>query len=702
MRKLASLALSLFLLSGTAFADSPKDSPKDAPKEAAATPAKPAATNASTKTTAELAAQMEELRQALIAQQEQLQMLKEELAKRDRQIEEARETAASANARATEANTKAVEAVTTSAEVKSAATALNSTVANMAASNAAVVNSASLTASGQNKDEDKGPTTIRYKGVSITPGGFIEAATINRQRAESADINTAFNAIPYSGNSTGRLSEMNFTARQSRLSLLFESKIGETKMNGYYEADFLGAGTTSNNRQSNSYVFRQRQLWARAEFANGFSFSGGQMWSLATENRKGIANRAEWFPLMIDPQYVVGYEWARAYSARVAKSFGDKFSVAASIEGSQETIGGRGFSTVSTFNAGTGATTTNQNFFAFAPGAGGGLYNAFDPTGYSINKTPDFVFKAALDPGWGHYEVYGIVSEFRNRVYPCAVVGTTANNIPTPVLGTETTLSCPQSASLSPSVAGAFNDSRTGGGVGFHMHAPVFSKKLDVGLSGGYGDGTGRFTSAQLADATVRPDGTISLIHNGSWLGSLEWHVTPKFDIYGYVGGEYAARTAYTGYQSVKVTTTPAIPGCGNGAVVTGQPACGGGAPPGTIQYPVPAQSTTSISTSGIGGYGSPFANNSGCSTESLPTGTSAPGAGGTCAGDTRYIGEATLGFWHKMYQGEKGRVQWGLQYSYFYRNSWSGVAGSGASAVSSSPHAVDNMVWTAFRYYLP
>ncbi len=261
MRKIASLALSLFLLTGTAFADSPKDSPKDAPKEAATTPAKPAAANAATKTTAEIAAQMEELRQALIAQQEQLQMLKEELAKRDRQIEEARETAASANARATEAITKAVEAVTTSAEVKSTATALNSTVASMAASNAAVVNS-SLAASGQAAAEEKGPTSIRFKGITITPGGFIEAATVNRQRAISGDINTQFTGIPFSGSSLSRVTEMNFSARQSRLSLLAESKVGSAKLTGYFEADFLGAGTTSNNRESNSYVFRMRQGWA--------------------------------------------------------------------------------------------------------------------------------------------------------------------------------------------------------------------------------------------------------------------------------------------------------------------------------------------------------------------------------------------------------------------------------------------------------
>jgi len=183
MRKTASLALSLFLLTGTAFADSPKDSPKDAPKDApketAAKSAKAAAANAATKTNAELAAQMEELRQALQAQQEQLQMLKEELAKRDRQIDEAREAAASANARAAEANTKAVEAVTTSTEVKSTATALNATVSDLKVSNEVLKDT--VAGGGQaaaNKATEEGPISIRYKGITITPGGFLAAETV--------------------------------------------------------------------------------------------------------------------------------------------------------------------------------------------------------------------------------------------------------------------------------------------------------------------------------------------------------------------------------------------------------------------------------------------------------------------------------------------------------------------------------------------
>src|SRR4029077_8818774 len=141
---------------------------------------------------------------------------------------------------------------------------------------------------------------------------------------------------------------------------------------------------------------------------------------------------------------------------------------------------------------------------------------------------PDFIVKAALDPGWGHYEVFGIVSTFQNRVYPCAVVSlqaadvaklTTANitvngnvfsgtyNANVFAAGSNPLVN-PNCANTTPNAAGATNDSRTGGGGGFHFHAPIFAKKLDVGATGYYGDGTGRYGSAQLADATIRPDGT--------------------------------------------------------------------------------------------------------------------------------------------------------------------------------------------------
>src|SRR5947208_16511468 len=96
MKNLA--ALTLFLTTGMAFADTPKDA--DAQPARAAAPAKPRAAKKAEKSDSALAAEIEELRQAIQSQQEQLQLLKQELAKRDLQIDEAREAAAAANARA--------------------------------------------------------------------------------------------------------------------------------------------------------------------------------------------------------------------------------------------------------------------------------------------------------------------------------------------------------------------------------------------------------------------------------------------------------------------------------------------------------------------------------------------------------------------------------------------------------------------------
>jgi hypothetical protein len=686
MKKLASLVVSLFLITGPVLADTPKDA--DAPPAKAA-PAKPKAAKSSAKSDAAIAAELEELRQALQSQQEQLSLLKEELAKRDRQIDEAREAAAAANARATEASSKATEAVNSGAEVKTTTSTLNNTVTDLAASNAALKTTVATQQAEEKKASEEGPSAIRYKGVTITPGGFIAAETVFRNRATSGDINTPFTGIPFAAADLAHVTENAFTARQSRLTMLVQSKVGSAALTGYVEGDFLGAGTTSNNRQSNSYVFRQRQLFAQAAFENGWSITGGQMWTLATENKKGIQNRGEDLPLQIDPQYVAGFTWARQYGLRVVKDFGGKFALGVSVEGPQATIGGRGFSAVTTINSAaapatiitSGATTaTTWNFFLNAPGAGGGLYNAFDGTGYTTNKAPDVIFKAAADPGFGHYEVFGILSIFRDRVYPCGVVGTTlADTVP----GTATlTGNCLSATPTAVSSFGAFNSGKTGGGFGASALWSVANKKLDFGVKGVAGDGIGRYGSAQLADATARPDGTLALIRTAHGLGRVELHPTPKLDLYAYYGLEYAWRAGYGGYDSVTITKTAAIPATATSTAI-------------------PATTTTKISTTGIGGYGNLAANNSGCGIEGVPTNDFNPSSGSNCAGDIRIIQEGTLGFWYKFYQGPKGRMQFGVQYSYLSKNAWSGTGGAPAGT-AISPKGNDNMVFTSFRYYLP
>ena len=694
MRKTAAMILSLFLMSGMAFADTPKD---DDPQPAQTAKTKKPAKKPAKSATAILAEQVEALRQSVEAQQQQIRQLQDELAKRDAQIGDAKSAAAAADAKASDAEAKASAVASSTAEVKTTTTALSSDVADLKVGTEAVKGAV---ADAQKKIvAGESPAAIRYKGITITPGGFLAAETVTRTRATSGDINTPFAGIPFTAANLAHLTESSLTARQTRLTMLAQGKLGSATLSGYVEGDFLGAGTTSNNRQTNSYVFRNRQLFAQAAFDDGWIITGGQQWSLATETKKGILNRQEALPMMIDPQYVVGFTWARQYGFRVVKDFGGKFALGFSVEGPQATIGGRGFSSVTTINSAaapativtSGATTSQTgNFFINAPGASAGLFNAFDATGYTVNKSPDLIFKAAADPGFGHYELFGIVSFFRDRIFPCGVVGTNAKDTKPPAV--PTSLTCGNTAApTTVSSFGATNSNTTGGGLGAGITLPIVKDKADFGLKAVAGDGIGRYGSAQLADSTARPDGTLSLIRTAHGLARLELHPTPKFDIYAYWGLEYAWRAGYKGYNAITITRTAAIPSTTTttGGVTTTTPA-------------IPATTTTTFALNGIGGYGNVAANNSGCATEGVPLNDFNPSNGANCAGDIRIIQEGTLGFWYKFYQGPKGRFQFGVQYSYLTKNAWSGTGGVPTGGLAIGSKANDNMIFTSFRYYIP
>ena len=118
------------------------------------------------------------------------------------------------------------------------------------------------------------------------------------------------------GASQNTMSEFFGSGRRSRISLLAEGRLKIAKLSGYIESDFLSAATTSNSNQSNSYFLRQRQAWGQAAFDNGWSFTGGQMWSLVTETKHGADNRTEALPMTIDAQYTVGFSWAGQYGLR--------------------------------------------------------------------------------------------------------------------------------------------------------------------------------------------------------------------------------------------------------------------------------------------------------------------------------------------------------------------------------------------------
>src|ERR1700730_8662682 len=161
------------------------------------------------------------------------------------------------------------------------------------------------------------------------------AETVWRNRAIGSGISSAFTAVPLPGSSQSHVTEFNAQGRQSRIAMLAEGKLKTVKIGGYYEGDFLSAGITSNDNQSNSYVFRQRQFWGQAKFDSGLTITGGQMWSLVTETKNGADNRTEATTQTIDAQYNVGFTWARQDALRVSKSFNNNFWLAASVEGGQ-------------------------------------------------------------------------------------------------------------------------------------------------------------------------------------------------------------------------------------------------------------------------------------------------------------------------------------------------------------------------------
>lgn len=556
--------------------------------------------------------QIEELRTGMEQQAQQMQQLRQQLADSNAQLQQAQQAAQAAAASAQQAQTQASQQASTLTENTAAVSNLQGAVSDLKTNSSSLASTLQETQTSLTQKVDH-PDAIHYQGVTLSPeGSFLAAETVYRNRATGGGINTPFTGIPFSNQDQAKLSEFYGSGRQSRVALLARGDAAGMHLSGYYEADFLSAGVTSNNNQSNSYTLRQRQVWGQAKLDSGWSFTGGQMWSLATENKTGEDNRSEILPSTIDPQYTAGFVWARQYGARVVKDFNHHFWLGASVENAQiPSVSGHG---------------TPSNSLLGLPGTGGGLYNS--TANYASNVAPDLILKAAFEPGFGgHYEVFGIARFFRNRVYPNVTVSSTGT--------------------LSGTAAGAYNDTTTGGGIGGSLRVPTFHKHLDVGVKGLWGDGVGRYGSSQIGDLTLRPNGQIALIHGFSALGTLEYHATPRLDLYANYGVDQDFRRYFF---------------------------------------------TSPTTTEGYGGY---TANNSGCFTEPLPGGPYVAGSQSNCNADTKDVQEAVLGYWYDIYKGDKGRLRQGIQYSYFDRHSWSGAGGQ-------APKGIDNGVWTSFRYYLP
>lgn len=99
-------------------------------------------------------------------------------------------------------------------------------------------------------------------------------------------------------------------------------------------------------------------------------------------------------------------------------------------------------------------------------------------------------------------------------------------------------------------------------------------------------------------------------------------------------------------------------------------------------------------------GYGTYTASMSGCNTEPNPGGSFSPSTPANCSGNNKDVQEFSAGYWYNIYKGTKGGLRYGLQYSRFERDLWSGSGGT--TNPGGGADGIDNMFWTSFRYYLP
>ena len=368
------------------------------------------------------------------------------------------------------------------------------------------------------------PPFIHYKNVKITPGGYLAAEGVWRQRALSNDTYSNFNQLPFPNDSRHDLTEFRGSARASRMSLLVEGMAKNTALTGYVEIDFEGAAPTANENLTSSFNPRLRQAFGQASW-HGWTVSGGQSWSLLTLSKSGIKLRDEWIPSTIEGDYVPGYTYLRAMNMRFAKTLANGRATAAfAIENPATLVAGVGAAAVSGGTGGPGGGITGgPGNTQLANGGGTCTVGGAAPAGstctvvggpFTANLAPDLEAKVAFDPSFAHIEVKAVGRFFRDRII------------------------------------GDDNNMELGGGVGAGILVPVMNKKVSLIADAMFGRGIARYGAAANftgADITIFGDGSIHPLKQLHGVGGVEVHVTPKLDWYLYGGEDYIGRDFQAG-----------------------------------------------------------------------------------------------------------------------------------------------------------
>ena len=361
------------------------------------------------------------------------------------------------------------------------------------------------------------PLSFRIGGADFTPLGFLDMTGVFRSTDVGSGIGTSFGGIPFNASSpAGQLSELRFSAQNSRIGLRVDSDPGDYHVRGYIEADFLGNAATNLQIGSHSDTLRMRLYWVDVHKGK-VEILAGQSWSMMTPNRIGISPMPGdiFYSQDMDTNYQVGLVWLRTPGFRLVFHPTDHVAWGVALEDPEQQNGG-----LVTYHATFTSTDDNQ---IDENGNGGGSKTP--------NKAPDVISKLAFDthPNGGgrnfHVEVAGVYRAFRLNT------------------------------------AGLGNVTTSGGGGSINANLELF-KNFHLIANTFWSDGGGRYIFQLGPDFAVNVNGAgnfvPSPIHAGSGVGGFEYNIKNSL-LYAYYGGAYFGRdfqattgtggtTTYTGY----------------------------------------------------------------------------------------------------------------------------------------------------------
>ena len=429
------------------------------------------------------------LKQQLAEQQKQLEQLRAAMQKQQEAIEKAAKQMESAEARRVNAPASLGEVASTTGILPMPA------IVSPTINPAGTINAAQTQ---QQPGKSESPLGFHIGGATFTPLGFVDFISVTRSTNTGSNLATGFSGIPYSNTAAGGLSEERLSMQNSRLGLRVDSMVGDFKVLGYVETDFLGNATTNVYVTSNSDTLRMRLFFVDI-VKDAFELTAGQTWSLMTPNRKaiGVLPSDIFYSQDIDTNYQAGLTWARQTGIRATWNPNDHFHWALALENPQQYTGS--------------GVVISSKLSALANEVDNNTNSASVP-----NLFPDLISKVAFDGGpaghAAHLEFAGVLSSYK-----------TYNSLAT-----------------GPGAGEKFTKVGGGGSVNFNLEfAPGFRLISNNFVS----DGAGRYIGNTAApDFILRANGAPSLVHSASTVDGLEYQATKNTLFYAYYGGTYIGR----------------------------------------------------------------------------------------------------------------------------------------------------------------